>query len=296
MENITSSIIESATSTPVPMAQESSSEVEIKQDSPVISMDDDMSSRLAILSKKERGILEQQKKLAQKMKELEERNSKLSQWEEWDRLSVENPAEFFKKKGLPFEELQKKMIQSLEDDELDPIQKQIKDLTQKLASKDDEYKKLLDEKLNERENQKKQQEIEEQSKYYNQELKKFISEKAEDFDLINTFGAADEVFNVIKTVYLKTAESGTPKLMTFQEACDLYEKKLEELVNGMQKSNKVKKIFGVSSDEDPIGKMFGQKTLDDSFAPSSAHSPELKTEEERLKAAAKLFEQQFKSI
>lgn len=297
MENITSSIVESISSQNAPV--QDASPVEMSGESvsePSIKMDDDLSGRLAILSKKERSLLEKQKALAQKMKEIEERAAKYSEWEELDRLSIENPAEFYKRKGLPFEELQKKMIQSLQDDELDPIQKQIKELNQKLASKDEEYKKLLDEKLNEKETLKKQQEIEEQSKYYNQELKKFITDKSEEFDLINTFGAADEVFNVIKTVYLKTAESGNPKLMTFQEACELYEKKLEELVGGMRKSNKVSKIFGVTDSEDPIGKMYGQTTLDDSFAPSSAHSPELKTEAERLRAAAKLFEQQFKTI
>lgn len=296
IENITSSIIDSVATPSVNSevgSVESSPEGMPAQSSPV---DDDMSSRLAILSKKERGLMEKQKALAQKMKELEERNAKFSQWEELDRLSTENPAEFYKRKGLPFEQLQKKFMESLQDDELDPIQKQLKDLTQKLANKDEELKNLLEEKLNERETTKKQQEIEEQSKYYNQELKKYISEKSEDFDLINTFGAADEVFNVIKTVYLKTAETGNPKLMTFQEACELYEKKLEELVGGMSKSKKVSKIFGVQDSEDPIGKMFGQTTLDDSFAPSSAHSPELKTEAERLRAAAKLFEQQFKQI
>jgi len=95
---------------------------------------------------------------------------------------------------------------------------------------------------------------------------------------------------------MKTSESGTPKLMTFDEACNLYEKKLEELVEGMKKSKKVSRIFGANSEEDFLGRVSGQQTIDDSFTQSSANSPELKTEQERLKAAAKLFEQQLKQF
>lgn len=260
------------------------------------SNDPDFSSRLAILAKKERAILQKSQEHQQKLKEMEEKMAKLSQWEELDKLSSENPAEFFKRKGLSFEQIQNKMLESLADEDLDPIQRQLKDLQNKLASKDDEVKKLLEETLSERDRKSKETEIEEQSKYYNAELKKHIEAKAEDYDLIRTFGAEDEVFNVIKTVYLKTAETGAPKLMTFDEACTLYEKKLEELVSGMQKSKKVSKIFGVSDIDDPFAKVFGQTTLDDSFSQSSATSNELKTEEERLRAAAKLFEQQLKGM
>jgi len=258
---------------------------------------DDWSQKLALLAKKERGLLEKQKSWQQKLKDIEEKEKKFSEWEQLDRLATENPSEFFKKKGLKFEELQDKMLASLTDEELDPIQKQLKELKTQLSAKDDEYKKLLEEKFAEQDSLKKNQEIEEQSKYYNAELKKFIQSKSDDFELITTFEAADEVFSVIKQVYLKTAESGAPKLMTFDEACQLYEKKLEETVQGMAKSNKVKKLLGVNADEDFFGsKVMGQYTLDDSFSQSSANSPELKTEEERLRAAAKLFEQQLKSF
>ena len=285
-EAITQSIITDATA-PVEA-------VETPQAETIQSNDPELASRLAILAKKEKSILQKSQEFQAKMKEMEQKMEKLKQWEELDKLSQENPAEFFKRKGLSFEQIQQKMLESLGDEDLDPIQKQLKELQVKLASKDDEVKKLLEETLSERDKKAKEQEIEEQSKYYNEELKKFIDSKAEDYDLIKTFGAEDEVFNVIKTVYLKTAETGTPKLMSFDEACNLYEKKLEELVGGMQKSKKVSKIFGVSDSEDPFAKVFGQQTLDDSFSQSSANSTELKTEEERLRAAAKLFEQQIR--
>jgi hypothetical protein len=258
--------------------------------------DSDLAQRLAIVAKKEKSYYEKRKQDEVKNKSLEERYEKLKEWEELDKLATENPSEFFKKKGLSFEQIQQKMLESMQDDELDPIQKQLKELQAKLASKDDEYKKLMDDKFSERESAQKQQEIEEQSKFYNQELKKFIGENLDDYDLINTFEAAEEVFNVIKTVYLKTSENGNPKLLAFKEACDLYEKKLEEVAQNMTKSKKVAKIFGTNiGEEDIFGKVSGQTTLDDSFSSSSAHSPELKTDAERLRAAAKLFEQQLKA-
>ena len=292
----TSSITESIVSQAVnpEVVNNVSESIEVESSAPQV---DDWSQKLALLAKKERGLLEKQKSWQQKLKDMEEKEKKFSEWEQLDRLATENPSEFFKKKGLKFEELQDKMLASLTDEELDPIQKQLKELKTQLSAKDEEYKKLLEEKFAEQDSLKKNQEIEEQSKYYNAELKKFIQSKADDFELITTFEAADEVFSVIKQVYLKTAESGAPKLMTFDEACQLYEKKLEETVQGMAKSNKVKKLLGVNADDDFFGsKVMGQFTLDDSFSQSSANSPELKTEEERLRAAAKLFEQQLKSF
>ena len=290
--SITESIVSQAVNPEV--VNNASESIEVESPAPQV---DDWSQKLALLAKKERGLLEKQKSWQQKLKDMEEKEKKFSEWEQLDRLATENPSEFFKKKGLKFEELQDKMLASLTDEELDPIQKQLKELKTQLSSKDEEYKKLLEEKFAEQDSLKKNQEIEEQSKYYNAELKKFIQSKADDFELITTFEAADEVFSVIKQVYLKTAESGAPKLMTFDEACQLYEKKLEETVQGMAKSNKVKKLLGVNADEDFFGsKVMGQFTLDDSFSQSSANSPELKTEEERLRAAAKLFEQQLKSF
>jgi DNA repair exonuclease SbcCD ATPase subunit len=290
--SITESIVSQAVNPEV--VNNASESIEVESPAPQV---DDWSQKLALLAKKERGLLEKQKSWQQKLKDMEEKEKKFSEWEQLDRLATENPSEFFKKKGLKFEELQDKMLASLTDEELDPIQKQLKELKTQLSAKDEEYKKLLEEKFAEQDSLKKNQEIEEQSKYYNAELKKFIQSKADDFELITTFEAADEVFSVIKQVYLKTAESGAPKLMTFDEACQLYEKKLEETVQGMAKSNKVKKLLGVNADEDFFGsKVMGQFTLDDSFSQSSANSPELKTEEERLRAAAKLFEQQLKSF
>jgi hypothetical protein len=290
--SITESIVSQAVNPEV--VNNASESIEVESSAP---QNDDWSQKLALLAKKERGLLEKQKSWQQKLKEIEEKEKKFSEWEQLDRLATENPSEFFKKKGLKFDELQDKMLASLTDEELDPIQKQLKELKSQLSAKDEEYKKLLEEKFAEQDSIKKNQEIEEQSKYYNAELKKFIQSKADDFELITTFEAADEVFSVIKQVYLKTAESGAPKLMTFDEACQLYEKKLEETVQGMAKSNKIKKLLGVNADEDFFGsKVMGQYTLDDSFSQSSANSPELKTEEERLRAAAKLFEQQLKSF
>ena len=290
--SITESIVSQAVNPEV--VNNASESIEVESSAP---QNDDWSQKLALLAKKERVLLEKQKSWQQKLKEIEEKEKKFAEWEQLDRLATENPSEFFKKKGLKFDELQDKMLASLTDEELDPIQRQIKDLKAQLLSKDEEYKKLLDEKFAEQDSIKKNQEIEDQSKYYNAELKKFIQSKPEDFELITTFDAADEVFSVIKQVYLKTSESGAPKLMTFDEACQLYEKKLEETVQGMAKSNKIKNLLGVNAEDDIFGrKVNGQFTLDDSFSQSSANSPELKTEEERLRAAAKLFEQQLKSF
>lgn len=284
-EAITQSIISEITAPAV--------ETEETVDAP-ISNDPDFSQRLSILAKKEKGLLTRQQEIQQRLREIEEKDKKYKDWEESESLFDKNPTEYFKKKGKSFEDIQQKMLESMQDDDLDPIQKQIKELQQKLAAKDDEVKKILSDTLSDRDKKAQETQLEEQSKYYNQELKKHITAKSEEYDLITTFDASEEVFNVIKNVYLKTAEAGSPRLMSFDEACTLYEKKLEDMVGGMRKSKKVSKIFGSESEEDPFGQVSGQTTLDDSFSQSSSNSPDYKTEHERLKAAAKLFEQQLK--
>ena len=295
---ITDSIVTNAVNPAVHEAIHLDGNEELKSESSQFGQDNDFSQRLAILAKKEKGLLEKQKSWTQRQKEIEEKEKKLAEWEGMEKLAQENPYEFFKKKGISYENLQEKMLASLTDEEMDPIQKQLKELKTQLASKDDEYKKLLDDRLAEQDAKKKETENIEQEKYYKSELNKYITNSGEKYDLIKTFGAADEVFDVIKQVFIKTSERGAPKLMTFTEGCELYEKKLEETVQGMSQSNKVKKLLGFGNGEDDFLSQLvsGQKTIDDSFSQSSANSPELKTEEERFRAAKKIFEQQINSF
>jgi DNA repair exonuclease SbcCD ATPase subunit len=258
--------------------------------------DNDLAQKLAILSKKEKGILSKNQEIQAKLKEIEEKNSRLSKWEEYEKLVTENPMEFFKQKGLSFEQVQQKMLESLSDEDIDPIQKQLKELSSKLASKDKEIEELLNKKLSEKEESEKAKNLENQSKHYQAELNKFLDTNKDEYELVNAFGASEEVFNVIKEVYLKTSESGAPKLMTFKEASDLYEKKLVDTLQSMKELKKVKSMFGSQEESDILAAMSGISTIDDSFTQSSSTSPELKTEEERVRAAAKLFEQQMKSL
>jgi hypothetical protein len=95
---------------------------------------------------------------------------------------------------------------------------------------------------------------------------------------------------ISETEYVAKLEEAKKKMTATQK------EKKEDIVKGMKKSKKVSKIFGADiGEEDIFGKVSGQTTLDDSFSSSSAHSPELKTDAERLRAAAKLFEQQLKA-
>jgi hypothetical protein len=295
---ITDSIVTNAVNPAVHDAIHLDGNEESRSESSQFGQDNDFSQRLAILAKKEKGLLEKQKSWTQRQREIEEKEKKLADWESMEKLVQENPYEFLKKKGISYDNFQEKMLASLTDEEMDPIQKQLKELKTQLSSKDEEYKKLLDDKLAEQDAKKKETESIEQEKYYKSELNKYIANSGDKYDLIKTFGASDEVFNVIKQVYLKTSERGAPKLMTFTEGCELYEKTLEETVHDMSKSDKVKKLLGFGNGEgDFLPQLVsGQKTIDDSFSQSSANSPELKTEEERFRAAKKLFEQQINSF
>lgn len=291
VEGITESIVTQVTS-PV----ETQTTEQATQDQPA-AQDTDLAQRLAILAKKEKGILTREQEYKQKLKEYEEKAAKYSQYDELDKLVSENPLEFFKRKGLSFEEIQQKMLQSLNDEDIDPIQKQLKELSEKLASKDKEIAELLEKKLAEKEEDSKKKNLDEQSKHYQAELNKFLESNKDEYELINAMGVQEEVFDVIKTVYLQTSEKGAPKLLTFKEASDLYEKEIANKIETLKNIKKVQSMFGIQQDEsDIIAKLSGINTIDDSFTQTSSTSPDLKSEEERTRAAAKLFEQQLKGI
>jgi len=288
ISSISSAIVASQTAPAAVEAVENDTE-NIASDIPA----DQMGSRLAILAKKEKSIREQHTSYAQKIKELEEREAKLAKYQSFDEINDDNAVDFLKSKNLSLEKVQEKWLSTYTDEDLDPIQKQIRDLQKQLADSKDESKKYLDETLSKKDQDKRDQEIEEQSKYYAGELNKFLSENVEKYDLITTFAASDEVFRVIKDVYLETSKTGNPKLMTFEEASEAYEGKLAEQVQAMSKSKKVRELMGNYEEpqEDHLAHLTGQNTIDSSFSQSSAHSAELKTQAERDRAAAKLFEQ-----
>lgn len=258
--------------------------------------DDDFAKRLAILARKEKGFMEEKKTWEQKLKEADEKTSKLSKWQEFEDLNDDNTVDFLQKKGLSLEKLQEKWLSRLDDSDLDPVQKQLKELRQALSQKDEDMKKIVSEQFAEREKKDSERKLEEQTKIYSQKLESFLEENKDKYDLIGTFGAKDEVFKVIKDVYMKTSEEGTPRLLTFDEACELYEKRLDDVVIGLRKSNKVRRLLGMEADEVGIANLLGQKTIDDTFSQSSATNPEFKTERERELAAAKLLEGMFKGM
>lgn len=259
---------------------------------------DDFSQRLSILTKKEKGLMAKQRELEAKLKELQEKEGKVGEYSEIDKLLDENPAEFFKRKGKSFEDIQEKWLASLSDDDIDPIQKQIKELKQQLANKNSEFEKMFEEKLSKKEQMEQEKKIEEQKSEYKTHLNKFIDQNTEKYELINKVeGSREEVFELMTQVYMKTLESGKPKLLTFEEACDLYEAELEKQIEVLLQSNKVKKKLGLSEgmSEQDLAKFVGHETLDDTFAPTSSISADQKSERERELAARKMFEEMMKT-
>jgi hypothetical protein len=191
--------------------------------------EDDFSSKFAALSRREKGLLEKERKIKAMEEELNGRSGKVNSWEERVKGLKQNPAAFddlLSEAGISFEDYLNNKL---------GIQSEEKQLTP-----DEMYKKLKEEmegNFKKLEEEKKQQ-IEAQNAQtidnFKTEVSDFITTNADKYELINYQGDFDLVYNVVEEYFHKEGE-----ILSIQDAADLVEKHLEEIVDG---ANKLKKI------------------------------------------------------
>jgi len=245
---------------------------------------DDYSRRFAELAKRDAHLSDREKKI----KQYEE---KLKQYERLEKLKQEDPASFLEETGMNFEQLARAVIEKTAGK---------KDLTA------DEKIALLEKKLQERD-EKEQLELEQRAiTKFKTDLNTFVSENKETYELINSLGEQDLVYEVIEEYFERNK-----KVLDHKTAADLVEEQLMDRLKSLKDAKKVKNLFAsaletaqnnVSSPEQAksgkeVVTPITTKTLTAKAVPVTTEAPRpegrLLSREESLKRAAEFLKQKL---
>lgn len=194
---------------------------------------DEFSSKFAALSRREKQLLEKERKLKQYEEESNQKLSKASSWEQRIKSLKENPNELdniLSEAGLTFDQyLNKKLGIEEQEPQLsaDEMYKKIK------AEMEENFKKLQEEK---------EKAIEAENAQvidnFQNEIKSFIKTNSDQYELINYQGDFGLVFEVVEEYYNQHGE-----VLSIKDAADHVEKHLEDLVDGATKLKKIASKF-----------------------------------------------------
>jgi hypothetical protein len=192
--------------------------------------EDDFSSKFAALSRRDKQLLERERKLKAMEEEQTQRGTVAKSWEEKKKEFKQNPDALLNEVGLTFEELINLKLGIQEEPKKlspDEMYKQIKEEME--AS----FKKIEDEKIKAKEDESTQ--ILESFKH---DIESHITKNADKYELINYQGDHNLVFEVIQEYYNLNNE-----VLSIEAAADHVEKHLEDLVMGATKLKKVASKF-----------------------------------------------------
>jgi hypothetical protein len=187
--------------------------------------DEYISPRFAMLAKEEKRLQEERKRLMEQKKDPE-----FQEFLEYKKLkssAKQDPLALMEKFGLTYDELTDYVISGKHTK--DPS---VRALEEKLEKMEREAK--------EREENAKKQLQEAQLQQFNEQIKAKCLEKADDFELVNIWGAHNLVYSVIQEHYNKTEE-----VLPIDEAAKKVEAYLEKESEKYQGSKKLRKLFGV---------------------------------------------------
>jgi hypothetical protein len=208
--------------------------------------------------------------LKEKESEIEKMRQELERLKKYE--EVNDPMELLKLKGISYEDLITR--------NLDPESFDTKSELQKMREEFENYKKSVEEEK--RTGLEKQKESVKAN--YLEHLKSFAEKAGEKYEMISTFGAHQDVYDVIEETFNKTG-----KVITDEEACDLVEQFLEQnYLDRFAKINKLKsKIAPIRDDLPPSDPIRESQTLTNQLTPqSTATKSKFQNEEDELKWAS----------
>lgn len=188
-----------------------------------------ISPRLAMLAKEEKRLQEERKKIQE-----ERKNPEFSEFQEYKKLKASaksDPLGVLEKLGLTYDEITDYVISGKHTK--DPS---VRALEEKLAN--------LEKTAKEREEQAKKDLEAAQLKQFQEQIKAECLKSADEFELVNVWGAHNLVYNVIQAHYDNTEE-----ILPVSEAAKKVEAYLEEESKKYQGSKKLRKLFGAPDPE-----------------------------------------------
>ncbi len=210
---------------------------------------DKFSDKFAALTKKERELLamqEELKKWRSEKEEHEKKYSELSKWkqeqEEIEKIKEIDPLEYLGKKGLDYEKLTEHVVNRddyAKDAEFRSLKKEMVGMKEYIEDLKKEIKGFQESYTQEKELSKKAQE-EQATNQYLDSIKEFIDEKAEEFELVKTYGDPKDILDMQVKYY-----EHHNKPASLDELLGHYEKYLEEKME--EQYNKMKGLKKYSS-------------------------------------------------
>jgi hypothetical protein len=284
-------IVNSALSTPEPVI-----ETEKPQEQPQQSSSQKLDT-LAILARKERKILEDQKRFSEERKSFEQKQAELREKMELLDLVDNDPIEFLKRKGLSMSDLNSKYLEVANDEDIDPVTRKIADLEKQLKAYQDKYESKFTEIEEKEVNQLKEQESAQVKQLVGQ-IDTFLKGDTEKYELINSLveDGASQVFELMQEMYnqSKAINPGNPTILKPEEAAEMFENYLAEEVKKVLPLKKIKNLINPDLENDLMQQAashINDKTLNDNYRTSSSVTSNDLSEQERIEQAIKLAQQ-----
>lgn len=238
-----------------------------------------------LISKMERKLKLREDEFKSKEQKMAEYEAKLAEYEGFD----ENPFGVLQKKGWDLEKLNKKALETLGDDDLDPVSRRFREIEETMKKKDSEWEIKLQEKIAAKEKEMQDREQQYQIEVFKRDLKSHITSKKDEYEFVNTHPDGPElVYDVIFADLQRRADSGEKDLspMEYDAAAQKVEEYLYKEAEKYLSLNKVKSKFTANKDDLAfLLKSEQPKTITPDLAPKSASHPAELSEQERMKLA-----------
>jgi hypothetical protein len=260
---------------------------------------DKFASKFAALTRKEKEFNERSKskesEYASKLKEIEEKATKLAPYEQLDKEISTNKRkalDFLLSKGLSIDDIGEMLMQEANPDPETRFKKAQSETEAKLMAKIEAMEKsLLDRESNkikeDEEAAKKQHEKVVQSVM--SDLTEFVN-KDENYELIRTYNSVDMVYQVMNEHYMEQVNKGTPdqliKILSYKDACDAVESHLDEQVKKVYEAKRAKQAPKKDEAKEPKTTQTLSNTLSSEVPVSGERQM---SKEEKMKEAAKLL-------
>lgn len=283
-------------------AQETSSQEEVKASAPKPEEPkepkEQVSQRFAALAKREKAIVE-------KDKALKAREAQFGDWQkeketlsqsrrEEDELWQTNPLDALKRRGVTYQQLTELVLNN-EKPTPDLIARKVaREEVEALSKRQKEEAEAESKRKAQEEKAAAEKEYAETLENFKAETEKYVTANAEKYELIALQGepGIETVLATIELNFQETSKAGKPRILSFEEACDLVEKHFETEV---QKLTATKK-FSAKAPPQPQGdtkqveNAKPRTTLNNNMTASTPPPPASKrlSREERIERAMKL--------
>lgn len=238
-----------------------------------------------LIAKMERRLRMREDEFKTKEQKLAEYEAKLKEFEGFD----ENPFSVLSKKGWDLEKLNQKALETMDDNELDPVARRFKEIEETLKKKDSEWEEKLKSSIAAKEKELQEREQQYQIEVFKRDLKAHISAKKDEYEFVNTHPDGHElVYDVIFADLQRRSESGDQDLqpMDYDAAAQKVEEYLYKEAERYLNLNKVKSKFTANKDDwASLLKSEQPKTITQDITPKSAIHPAELSEQERMKLA-----------